>query len=176
MVGKGVTDSGYASITQWFCFRMFKRQSQKKINLMALIRTLTISTTTFERTKAKFSGFRKTVFAIKIVREWAFRRICTGCPRKIAIFLTDLNSGFNALILSEIAYFMLLTLWWFQISPQVPGWSTSVTRLYSREAWEVFQEILWQISGSHWEIPEVSQRNGEWFISRIIFIWHETGI
>ena len=71
---------------------------------------------------------------------------------------------------------MLLTLWWFQISPQVPGWSTSVTRLYSPEAWEVFQEILWQISGSHWEIPEVSQRNGEWFISRIIFIWHETGI
>ena len=53
---------------------------------------------------------------------------------------------------------MLLTLWWFQISPQVPGWSTSVTRLYSPEAWEVFQEILWQISGSHWEIPEVSQR------------------
>ena len=24
---------------------------------------------------------------------------------------------------------MLLTLWWFQISPQMPGWSTSVTRL-----------------------------------------------
>ena len=38
------------------------------------------------------------------------------------------------------------------------------------------KEILWQISGSHWEIPEVSQHNGEWFISRIIFIWHETGI
>ena len=35
---------------------------------------------------------------------------------------------------------------------------------------EVFQEILWQISGSHWEIPEVSQYNGEWFVSRIIFI------
>ena len=27
-----------------------------------------------------------------------------------------------------------------------------VTRLYSLEAWEVFQEILWQISGSHREI------------------------
>ena len=26
---------------------------------------------------------------------------------------------------------------------------TSVTRLYSPEALEVFQEILWQISGSH---------------------------
>ena len=41
--------------------------------------------------------------------------------------------------------------------------STSVTRLWSIEAW-------WQISGSHWEIPEVSQCNDEWFISRIIFI------
>ena len=39
-------------------------------------------------------------------------------------------------------------------------------------AWEVFQEILWQISESHWEIPEVRQGNGEWFIPRIIFIWH----
>ena len=32
----------------------------KKINLMPLIRTLTISTTTFERMKEKFYGFRQT--------------------------------------------------------------------------------------------------------------------
>ena len=31
-------------------------------------------------------------------------------------------------------------------------------------------EILWQISGSHWEIPYVSQSNGQRFITRIIFI------
>ena len=34
----------------------------------------------------------------------------------------------------------------------------------------IFQEILWQISGSHWEISEVSQCNGERFIPRTIFI------
>ena len=34
--------------------------SLKKINLMALIRTLTISTTTFERMKEKLYGFRQT--------------------------------------------------------------------------------------------------------------------
>ena len=34
--------------------------ASKKINLMALIRTLTISTTTFERMKEKFDGFRQT--------------------------------------------------------------------------------------------------------------------
>ena len=66
---------------------------------------------------------------------------------------------------------MLLTLWWLQISPQVPGRSTFVTRPYSLEAWEVFEEILWQISRSHWQIPEVGQGNGERFIPRIIFIW-----
>ena len=65
---------------------------------------------------------------------------------------------------------MLLTLWRFQISPQVPGWLTSVTRLYSLEAWEVFREILWPILGSHWKISEVSQGDGERFIPRIIFI------
>ena len=35
-----------------------------------------------------------------------------------------------------------------------------------------FKKFLRQISGSHWEIPEISQRNGEWFIFRIIFIWN----
>ena len=34
--------------------------ASKKINLIALIRTLTISTTTFERMKEKFCGFRQT--------------------------------------------------------------------------------------------------------------------
>ena len=38
--------------------------SLKKINLMALIRTLTISTTTFERMKEKFDGFRETVLVV----------------------------------------------------------------------------------------------------------------
>ena len=33
-----------------------------------------------------------------------------------------------------------------------------------------FKKFLWQISGSHSEIPEVSQRNGERFISTIIVI------
>ena len=36
--------------------------ASKKINLMALIRTLTISTTTFERMKEKFYGFRQTEY------------------------------------------------------------------------------------------------------------------
>ena len=57
---KSVTDSGYAYVTQWFWFRKFERQPLKKINLMALIRTLTISTATFERMKKKFYGFRQT--------------------------------------------------------------------------------------------------------------------
>ena len=35
--------------------------ASKKINLMALIRTLTISTTTFERMKEQFYDFRQTV-------------------------------------------------------------------------------------------------------------------
>ena len=33
-----------------------------------------------------------------------------------------------------------------------------------------FEKSFKQIYGSHWEIPKVSQRNGEQFISRIIFI------
>ena len=37
------------------------------------------------------------------------------------------------------------------------------------KAWKVFQEILQQILGSHGEIPEDSQCNGEQLISRIIF-------
>ena len=50
-VGKSVTDSGYAYVTQWFWFRT---SAWKKINLMALIRTPTISTTTFVRMMEKF--------------------------------------------------------------------------------------------------------------------------
>ena len=37
--------------------------ASNKINLMALIRTLTISSTTLERMKEKFYGFRQTVKA-----------------------------------------------------------------------------------------------------------------
>ena len=41
----------------------FRTSASKKINLMALIRTLTMSTATFERMKEKFYGFRQTVQA-----------------------------------------------------------------------------------------------------------------
>ena len=37
-----------------------RTSASKKINLMALIRTLTILTVTFERIKEKFYGFRQT--------------------------------------------------------------------------------------------------------------------
>ena len=37
----------------------FRMSASKKISLVALIRTLTISTTTFERMKEKFYGFRQ---------------------------------------------------------------------------------------------------------------------
>ena len=37
-----------------------RTSASKKINVMALIRTLTISTITFERMKEKFDGFRQT--------------------------------------------------------------------------------------------------------------------
>ena len=37
-----------------------RTSASKKINLMTLIRTLTISTTTFERVKEKFDSFRQT--------------------------------------------------------------------------------------------------------------------
>ena len=39
-----------------------RTSASKKINFMALIRTLTISTTTFERMKEEFYGFRQTVW------------------------------------------------------------------------------------------------------------------
>ena len=37
-----------------------RTSASKKINLMTLVQTLTISTTTFERMKEKFDGFRQT--------------------------------------------------------------------------------------------------------------------
>ena len=45
-----------------------RTSASKKINGMALIRTLTVSTTAFERTKEKFDGFRKTVLRSTIKR------------------------------------------------------------------------------------------------------------
>ena len=39
-----------------------RTSASKKINGMALIRTLTVSTATFERTKEKFDGFRQTEY------------------------------------------------------------------------------------------------------------------
>ena len=53
---KSVTDSGYTVILM----SKVRTSASKKINLMALIRTLTISTATFERMKEKFYGFRQT--------------------------------------------------------------------------------------------------------------------
>ena len=41
--------------------------SLKKLNLMAFIRTLTISTTTFERTKEKLYGFQQPEYVIAVV-------------------------------------------------------------------------------------------------------------
>ena len=38
-----------------------RTSASKKINEMALIRTLTVSTTAFDRTREKFCGFRQTV-------------------------------------------------------------------------------------------------------------------
>ena len=47
-----------------------RTSASKKINLMALIRTLTIWTTTFERMKEKFYGFRQTVLLDVSNRNW----------------------------------------------------------------------------------------------------------
>ena len=50
---KSVTDSGYAVILM----SKVRTSASKKIDLMALIGTVAISTTTFERMKEKFYGF-----------------------------------------------------------------------------------------------------------------------
>ena len=49
-----------------------RTSASKKINGMALIRTLTVSTTALERTKAKFDGFRQTVWFIVYILKRAF--------------------------------------------------------------------------------------------------------
>ena len=41
-----------------------RTSASKKISGMALIRTLTVSATAFERTKEKFGGFRQTVYIL----------------------------------------------------------------------------------------------------------------
>ena len=43
----------------------FRTSASKKINLMVLIRTLTISTTAFDRMKTKFYGFQQTVMSFR---------------------------------------------------------------------------------------------------------------
>ena len=53
--------------------------SLKKLNRMALIRTLTVSTTAFEITKGKFDGFRQT----DLVKE--------GCVQKLVYFLIPIK-------------------------------------------------------------------------------------
>ena len=58
-MGKSVTDSGYTyAVIQ---ISNDRTPGSKKINEMALIRTITVSATAFERTKKKFCGFRQTV-------------------------------------------------------------------------------------------------------------------
>ena len=64
-----------------------RTSSSKKINGMALIRTLTVSTTALERTKERFCGFRQTVqFFLQLVSQrWkkksiaSFRSYVTCC-------------------------------------------------------------------------------------------------
>ena len=60
-VGKSVTDSGYALRHAVILISNDRTSASKKMNRMALIRTLTVSTTAFERTKEKFYGIRQTV-------------------------------------------------------------------------------------------------------------------
>ena len=48
---------------------------------MALIRTLTISNTAFERTKEKFYGFRQTVFGGRMNVRENFEEIVLACVR-----------------------------------------------------------------------------------------------
>ena len=43
-----------------------RTSASKKINRMALVRTLTVSTTAFERTKEKLDGFRQTAFVSEL--------------------------------------------------------------------------------------------------------------
>ena len=59
-VGKSVADSGYAYVTQCILISNDRTSVSKKISGMALIKTLTVSTSAFERTKEKICGFRQT--------------------------------------------------------------------------------------------------------------------
>ena len=51
----------------------FERSNKmpQKMNGMALIRTLTVSTTAFEKTKEKFYGFQQTVLRMQDFRKFA---------------------------------------------------------------------------------------------------------
>ena len=63
----------------------------KKINLMALIRTLTISTTTtFERMKEKFDGFRQTEI-VSMTERKPLRCLVVKVFLAQEILPTDLN-------------------------------------------------------------------------------------
>ena len=57
-MGKSVTNHAVIVIST------VRTSASKKVNLMAFIRTLMISTTTFERMKEEFYGFRQTEYAI----------------------------------------------------------------------------------------------------------------
>ena len=65
-----------------------RTSASKKINLIALIRTLMLSTTTFERVKEKFYGFRQTEkIPIKNNENATLRNF--ACDFLSFIYLTD---------------------------------------------------------------------------------------
>ena len=53
-----------------------RTSASKKINGMALIRTLAVWTTVFERTKEKFNGFRQTDLRALTVFSFFDFRVC----------------------------------------------------------------------------------------------------
>ena len=86
-----------------------RTSASKKINLMALIRTLTISTTTFERMKEKFHGLRQTERASdknKILQGLSYKVYPTSLPRFKTIESSVLIPGKSA-ILPECLFSML---------------------------------------------------------------------
>ena len=70
-----------------------RTSASKKINLMALIRTLTISTTTFERMKEKFYGLQQTA---KSMERTSGLHDAT-CPADLFVFVLGHFVNFKAM-------------------------------------------------------------------------------
>ena len=79
-----------------------RTSASKKINLMELIRTLTISTTTFERIKKKFDGFQQTDLTDLTTRVHTRLGVLKQNPlsRVVRAFYSLLQSGIGILILA----------------------------------------------------------------------------